>query len=101
MDIEGKYAVFTPEEQQITGFGEKHELRSIDVFDLYSLNNNRQIELKARMTADDDDLLHYERAAILPDALRLKKDKQIIDKIADQIVTAQVELKLFDVKDDF
>lgn len=101
MDIEGIYAFFTPEEQLITGLGEKHDLRTIDVFELYDLHKNRQAELRARMVADDDDLLHHERAAIMPDALRLSTDKQIIDNLVDQILDVQVELRVFDAKDDF
>lgn len=101
MDIEGKYAIFTPEEQLITGFEEKQEIQNIDVFTLYGKYKERQSDLHRRITADSNELLHYERAAILPDALQLMKDKQAIDIMASRLITARLELTGLDFDKEF
>ncbi len=91
MEIEGKFAVFTVDEQAITGCPERIDVTRLDVFSMYGRLTERTQEIIQRKSADDDEIFHEERAAIIPDSFQIAKDKQLIDDMVNRIVGEQAK----------
>ena len=92
MDFEGENARLTEDEQRITGMPEVLPIAAISAEALYARIHERNALLDQRRAEDDDMLTNSERATILPDALELHKDRDIVNGMMRQFLDHQFSI---------
>lgn len=86
MDIEGDKAILTGYEQHITGYTSPVPVADLDIELQEGFLAAREAHLTELRAADDDDLLHHERASIQPKAILLERDKKVISAMKGKLL---------------
>jgi hypothetical protein len=86
MEFEGQQVILTPDEAGATALTSPVPLADLSVERLYAHNDAERLRLDDDRAADDDDLRSWERGEILPRALRLSRDRELIDSMVVQLL---------------